>query len=39
MTAEQAAAWRVIADQTSYRSFAEKVPGGRELINKALAVE
>jgi TRAP-type C4-dicarboxylate transport system substrate-binding protein len=39
MTAEQAAAWRVIADQTSYKSFAEKVPGGRELINKALAVE
>jgi len=39
MTAEQAAAWRVIADQTSYKSFAEKVPGGRELIDKALAVE
>jgi TRAP-type C4-dicarboxylate transport system substrate-binding protein len=39
MTAEQATAWRAIADQTSYKSFAEKVPGGRELIDKALAVE
>jgi TRAP-type C4-dicarboxylate transport system substrate-binding protein len=39
MTAEQAAAWRAIADQTSYKAFAENVPHGRELIDKALAVE
>jgi len=39
MTAEQAAAWRAIADRTSYKNFAEKVPGGRELIAKALAVK
>ena len=39
MSAEQAAAWREIANQTSYKNFAEKVPGGEELIQKALAVE
>jgi TRAP-type C4-dicarboxylate transport system substrate-binding protein len=39
MTGEQAAAWRAIADETSYKAFAEKVPGGGELIQKALAVE
>ncbi len=39
MSAEQAAAWREIANQTSYKNFAEKVPGGDELIQKALAVE
>ena len=39
MTAEQAAAWRGIADETSYKAFADSVPGGRELIDKALAVE
>jgi TRAP-type C4-dicarboxylate transport system substrate-binding protein len=39
MTAEQAAAWRAIANETSYKSFAEGVPGGKELIEKALAVE
>ena len=39
MTAEQAAAWREIAEQTSYKTFAEKVPGGKDLIEKALAVE
>ena len=39
MNAEQAAAWKTIADQTSYKNFAEKVPGGKELIEKALAVE
>ncbi len=39
MSAEQAAAWRDIANETSYKSFAEKVPGGKELIEKALAVE
>jgi TRAP-type C4-dicarboxylate transport system substrate-binding protein len=39
MNAEQAAAWKAIADKTSYKNFAEKVPGGKELIEKALAVE
>ena len=39
MTAEQATAWRAIADETSYKAFADSVPGGRELIDKALAVE
>lgn len=39
MTAEQAAAWRDIANETSYRIFSETVPGGKELIAKALAVK
>jgi TRAP-type C4-dicarboxylate transport system substrate-binding protein len=39
MTADQAKAWRDIANKTSYKIFAEKVPGGKELIEKALAVE
>ncbi len=39
MNAEQAAKWRAIADKTSYKKFAEEVPGGKELIDKALAVE
>jgi TRAP-type C4-dicarboxylate transport system substrate-binding protein len=39
MTSEQAQAWRNIANETSYKSFAEKVEGGDVLIKKALAVE
>ena len=39
MNAEQAAAWRAIADKTSYENFAKNVPGGKELIAKALAVQ
>lgn len=39
MSAEQADAWRAIANETSYKTFAEKVPGGQALIEKALAVE
>ncbi|MDH5518258.1 MAG: TRAP transporter substrate-binding protein DctP [Gammaproteobacteria bacterium] len=39
MTAEQAAMWRAIADKTSYKDFAEKVEGGRELLDMALSVE
>ncbi|MDH5392924.1 MAG: TRAP transporter substrate-binding protein DctP [Gammaproteobacteria bacterium] len=39
MTAEQAAMWRAIADKTSYKDFAEKVEGGRELLDLALSVE
>jgi len=39
MTADDYAAWLAIAKDTAYANFAEKVPGGEELINKALAVE
>ncbi len=39
MSAEDAAAWRAIAQETSYKIFSEEVPGGKELIEKALAVE
>lgn len=39
MSAEDAAAWKAIANETSYKSFSEKVPGGDELIKKALSVD
>jgi TRAP-type C4-dicarboxylate transport system substrate-binding protein len=39
MNADQYAAWRKIADNTSYKEFAEKVPGGKELLDKALSVK
>lgn len=39
MSADQAQAWRDIANETSYKEFATKVEGGDELIKKALAVE
>ena len=39
MTPEQAAQWRDVAQKSSYKTFAEKVPGGKELIEKALAVQ
>ncbi len=39
MTPEQAAAWRAIAQETSYKEFADRVDGGKELIGKALAVD
>lgn len=39
MTKDQAEAWKAIAQETSYKIFSEKVPGGKELITKALAVE
>lgn len=39
MTTKQADAWRAIAKETSYKEFAEKVPGGQALIEKALAVK
>jgi len=32
-------AWRGVAQKTSYKVFAEKVPGGKELIEKALSVK
>lgn len=38
MTAEQVAKWQEVAKATSYKTFAEQVPGGRELIEMALAV-
>lgn len=39
MNTEQAAAWLAIAKETSYKIFSDKVPGGKELIAKALSVE
>jgi len=39
MTAEQADAWRKIAQDTSYKKFADKVKGGQDIIDMALAVE
>jgi TRAP-type transport system periplasmic protein len=39
MSEEQAQAWRKVAEQTSYKSFAEEVPGGKELMQEAMAVE
>lgn len=39
MSAEQAAAWLEIAKKTSYKTFSDKVPGGKELIEKALSVK
>jgi TRAP-type C4-dicarboxylate transport system substrate-binding protein len=32
-------AWLAVAQDSSYKIFAEQVPGGKELIEKALAVE
>ena len=32
-------AWLAIAKETSYKEFSSKVPGGKELIEKALAVK
>jgi len=39
MTEADAEAWRAVANKTSYKVFAEKVPGGKELIEKALSVK
>jgi TRAP-type C4-dicarboxylate transport system substrate-binding protein len=39
MTAKQVAAWQAIANRTSYKIFADKVPGGKKLIEEALAVK
>ena len=39
MSAEQAEKWRAIAAKTSYKNFAEQTPGGKELLDKALAVK
>ena len=39
MTAEDFAAWRAIAQETSYKAFVKEVPDGQALLDKALAVE
>lgn len=39
MTAEQAAAWRDLAQLTSYMAFAEEVKGGQDLLALAQSVE
>ena len=39
LTDAEAEAWRAVAQKTSYKLFAEKVPGGKELIEKALSVK
>lgn len=39
LTDAEAQQWRDVAAKTSYKNFAEKVPGGKELIEKALAVK
>jgi TRAP-type C4-dicarboxylate transport system substrate-binding protein len=39
MTPEQYAAWMDVAKQSSYKQFSEKVPGGADLLRKALAVQ
>lgn len=39
LTPDEFAKWREIAKNTSYKNFASEVGGGKELIEKALAVE
>lgn len=39
MTAEQAQAWQELAKESSYKAFAEQVPDGQALLDKALAVD
>jgi TRAP-type C4-dicarboxylate transport system substrate-binding protein len=39
MSQEQFDAWLDLAKESSYKTFAEEVPGGDQLIQKALAVE
>ncbi len=39
MTGAQADKWRAVAQKTSYKTFSEKVPGGKELIDLALTVK
>jgi len=39
MSDAEADAWRAVAQKTSYKMFADKVPGGKELIDKALSVK
>lgn len=39
MTAEDFAAWRKIAEETSYKEFVAELPDGQALLDMALAVE
>lgn len=39
MTAEDFAAWRELAQRSSYVSFTDQVEGGQELLDMALSVE
>jgi TRAP-type C4-dicarboxylate transport system substrate-binding protein len=39
MDEKQYQAWLNLAKETSYKNFSDKVPGGKELIQKALAVK
>lgn len=39
MSPEDFAAWRAIAQETSYKAFVEEVPDGQQLLDMALAVE
>ena len=39
MSQEQFNTWLDLAQESSYKVFAEEVPGGEQLIEKALAVE
>ena len=39
MSADDYQAWLDIAKKTAYKNFSENVPGGDELIQKALAVK
>jgi TRAP-type C4-dicarboxylate transport system substrate-binding protein len=39
LTPAEFEAWQAVAKRTSYKSFAEKVPGGKELIEKALSAQ
>ena len=39
MTPEDFAAWRAIAQETSYKEFLADVPDGQALLDMAMAVE
>lgn len=39
MTAEDFAAWRKLAEETSYKAFVEEVPGGQRYLDLAFEVE
>jgi len=39
LNGEQLAKWRAVAQRTAYKTFADSVPGGKALIDKALNVQ
>lgn len=39
MSSEDFAAWRALAQETSYKAFVEEVPDGQALLDMALAVD